>query len=170
MLRYSLWSSDSKLRMADRSPCFDFQTFHKMWFSLRRYRSKKSTSSSAMILIKFFNSVWGSKTVLTSKTLQGRMSSTRFNVSKMFSGCQIGQAFVTFIFSWIKLFLFLFFFFKDLYILNISFFFCQIYEHSKLKPFHSHGAGLCHKFQLDFDFYDVNFYWFMCCQMCDLIS
>ena len=41
VLRYSLWSSDSKLRMADRSPCFDFQTFHKMWFSLRRYRSKK---------------------------------------------------------------------------------------------------------------------------------
>ena len=31
-------------------------------------------------------------------------------------------------------------------------------------------AGLCHKFQLDFDFYNVNFYWFMCCQMCDLIS
>ena len=62
------------------------------------------------------------------------------------------------------------FFFKDLYILNISFFFCQIYEHLKLKPFHSHGAGLCHKFQLDFDFYKVNFYWFMCCQMCDLIS
>ena len=27
--------------MADRSPCFYFQTFHKMWFSLRRYRSKK---------------------------------------------------------------------------------------------------------------------------------
>ena len=41
VLRYSLWSSDSKLRMADRSPCFDFQTFHKMWFSLRRFRRKK---------------------------------------------------------------------------------------------------------------------------------
>ena len=77
--------------------------FIKFDFSLRRFRRKKTTSSVAMIFIKFFNSVWDSKTVLTRKTSKGRMNDTQFNFSNMFSGCQVGQAFVTFIFSWIKL-------------------------------------------------------------------
>ena len=100
VLRYSLWSADSKLRMADRSPCFDFQTFHKMWFSLRRYRSKKVLPHRQRYSLNFSTQYEEAKLY---------WPATRFNVSKMFLGCQIGQAFVTFIFSWIKLFLFLFF-------------------------------------------------------------
>ena len=106
----------------------------------------------------------------------------RFNFSTMFSGCQIGQVHVTFkseqslwhsfstqidSSSWSS-------FHTESYILNISSSFHRTFGiclqelggfKAEIAVIYTALAGACSKFQLDFDSYNANFDWFMCCQM-----